>query len=147
MAENNYKQESEDFVDEVNKLAGGKLNSKEDLYRIVEIVIANNKMDLLEELSFTSKFTSGLLKIAKSRDDKIDQNYLETVKKEYLENILKVKKLLEQVLGNSGDFIKEIFKNKFLTLSHESLNNLNKLCDDLSWVKIYLNDLKRRNLS
>ncbi|MFA3783040.1 hypothetical protein ABRY23_08260 [Melioribacteraceae bacterium 4301-Me] len=147
MKRNDYKDKVDNILKIIEELSSNKINNKEDLSRIIEIAVVNSKMDLLEELSFSAKFISGLLKVAKSRNDKIEESYLKTIEREYLENISKVKVLLEEMLSYSSDFIREIFSNKFLMLSHESLNNLNQLCNDLAWVKIYFNEMKRGGLA
>lgn len=145
MSEENYKKEAEEFCIAVDEFAKGKLNNAEDLTRIMEIVFKTDKKSLLEDLSFSAKYSQGLLKIIQNRSNDFEDEYFNKVKEEYTAVITKVRSLLEEIIENGSGFIKNIYKEKYLSMTHESLHNLNILIDDLSWLKMYLNDLKRSN--
>lgn len=143
MTEKDFEKEAEQFCIEVDEFAKGKLHNAEDLTRITEIIFRKGNLELLEEISFSAKYAQGLLKIVKVRNTNIEDEYFEKVGKEYTEAVKKVRSALEEIIEDASSFIKNIYKDKYLALTHESLNNLNQLIDDLSWVKIYLNDKKR----
>ena len=143
MNKNDAKKDAEEFCSKINEFAKGKLNNLEDLTRITEIIFKINKQELLEDLSFSAKYSQGLLKIIQNRNNNIEDDYFEKIKLEYTEAVKKVRQLLTTILENGSPFIKQIFSDKYLSLTHESLNNLNLLLGDLSQVKLFLNDTKR----
>ncbi len=143
MAEKDYKKEAEDFCIAVDEFAKGKLNNAEDLTRLTEIMYKINKENLLEDISFSAKYSQGLLKIIQNRNNNFEDDYFEKIKEEYTNAIKNIRTMLEEIVENGSSFIKNIYKEKYLSMTHESLHNLNLLIDDLSWVKIYLNELKR----
>lgn len=143
MNTSDYKKAAEEFCISIDEFAQGKLNNADDLTRIVEIIFKIDKKELLEDLSFSAKYSQGLLKIIQSRSNNIEDDYFERIKVEYTEAVKKVRELLTTILDDGLPFIKQIFIDKYLSLTHESLNNLNLLMSDLSWVKMFLNDTKR----
>lgn len=143
MTEKKYEKEAEEFCIKVDEFAKGRLNNAEDLTRLTEIIFRKDNHKLLEDIAFTAKFSQGLLKIVQTRSNDIEDEYFIKIKGEYTEAIKKVQTLLKEIIEEASSFIKNIFAEKYLSLTHESLNNLNQLIDDLSWVKMYLNDKKR----
>ncbi|RJP63607.1 MAG: hypothetical protein C4543_00195 [Ignavibacteriales bacterium] len=137
------KKAAEEFCIKIDEFAKGKLNNAEDLTRIAEIIFKINKQELLDEISFSAKYSQGLLKIIQNRSNNIEDDYFDRIKAEYTEAVKKIRELLKTILADGSPFIKQIFIDKYLSLTHESLNNLNLLMSDLSWVKMYLNDIKR----
>ena len=133
----------DEFYDGLVNFSRGKVKNEDDIKRLIELAIKENKLNDLEEIAFSAKFTKGLLRIIQNRENTIEDEYFEKIKKEYSENIQKVKIGLEELINHGSDFIKNIFNEKYFLLTHESLANLNNLCGDLEWVKMYLNDIKR----
>ncbi len=138
-----FKLEAEKICNCVEDIAKGKLNNKEDLQRITELALQNNKIELLEELSFQAKYSQGLVKIIQKRDNKIEADYFAKVQAEMLQSITNIKNLLEELLQYAGDFLKNIYREKYFEMTTQSLFNLNNLCSDLGYLKLYLNDQKR----
>jgi hypothetical protein len=54
---------------------------------------------------------------------------------------------LDELITYANDFLKAIFKNKYFELSQQGIANLNELCSDLSFLKLYLNDNKRESFN
>ena len=144
MNNDNKKNEIELFINKIEELSEGKILEKEDINRIIELSIENDRLDLLEQLSFQAKYISGLIKIIQGRKEDIEEVYFHTLSEELTEGISKVRDFLDRILDYASEFIKNIFHEKFFAMSQHSLNNLKILCEDLSWVKIYLNDVKRK---
>ncbi len=138
-----FSNETMKIISGVEEISNGRLNFKEDLQRLIEASFLNNKMKYLEDLSFQAKYSQGLLKIIQNRDNKIEDEYFVKVQNEFMESVLNIKEILETLLSQSSEFIKQIFREKYLQMTQQSLNNLNLLCNDLGFVKIYFNDLKR----
>jgi hypothetical protein len=127
----------------VEELSNRQLNFKDDIEILLTISFKENKINLLEKLSFQAKFSKSLFNIIQKKESNNDEIYFERIKKEYLESILKVKAILEEILNDSEKFIKNIFSEKYLILTQQCMENINKLCSDLEYLKLYLNDLKR----
>jgi hypothetical protein len=138
-----FSEETLKIIAEVEELSRSRLNFKEDLQRLIELSILNQSMKNLEDLSFLAKYSQGLLKIIQNRDNKIEDEYFVKVQNEFMESVQKIKVNLETILSPSSEFIKQIFNEKYLQMTQQSLTNLNLLCNDLGFVKIYFNDLKR----
>jgi len=135
--------DTQKILSAIDKLSLAKLNFREDLGRLIELSIQNGKMNVLEELSFQARYAQGLLKIVQNRDNKIEEEYFSKVQKEFAQSLEKIKFSIQEILSNSSAFIKQIFSEKYLDMTHTSLFNINKLCSDLGFVKLYFNDLKR----
>ncbi|MDQ7815597.1 MAG: hypothetical protein RDU14_01065 [Melioribacteraceae bacterium] len=138
-----FSEETLKIIAEVEELSRSRLNFKEDLQRLIELSILNQSMKNLEDLSFKAKYSQGLLKIIQNRDNKIEDEYFVKVQNEFMESVQKIKVNLETILSPSSEFIKQIFSEKYFQMTQQSLTNLNLLCNDLGFVKIYFNDLKR----
>jgi hypothetical protein len=138
--------ESENLVREmlsgVEKLADAKIKSREDLEIIINIAVKDEKLASLEEISFHAKVVYGLFKIIQRKEDVADEEFFSKAAEEYKENIVKLKMLLNYLIGDNNSFIKNIFLEKYFQLTQMSLSNLNDLCSDLSYVKLYFNDKK-----
>lgn len=145
MAETNFQKQAEEFTEAVKQFSHNKLQSEEDLMRIVEVIFREDDKDLLEKLAFSAKYAHGLMKIFQDRSNDFEEEYFQKIKGEYSEAIKDIREKLSVVIGNSTSFIKSIFEEKYLAMTQDSMMNLKKLIEDLSWVKMYLNDQKRRD--
>jgi hypothetical protein len=134
---------SEEIISEVDRLSGGKLNFRDDIESFIRIAAEEGKMETLKEISFYAKFLKSILSILQRKDEIIDGNYLNKAAGEYKTNLRKISGLINELLGNGNAFLKGILNEKYFKLSVESLRNLNLLCSDLSYLKLYFND--RRN--
>jgi len=120
---------------------GEKLKYPEDLKLIFSEASKKNLNDKLEELSFRAKYFIGLTRIIKVKNEEIEKDYYKKVEGELLSAVTAIREILKEII-DGNDFISEIFKKKFFLLTQQSLNNLNLLCSDLSYFKLFLNDLK-----
>ncbi len=136
------KLEAEKICNYIEDLSKGKLHFKEDIYRLTELSINSNKLELLEELSFHAKFSKGIISIIQKKDERLENEYMQTIEKEYLDTIVKIRGILVNILSGATDFLRTIFEEKYLQFTHESMNNLKFLCEDLSFLKLYFNDVK-----
>ena len=138
------KNRARSILDNIDSFSKNKLKQREDLSRLIEIAIQQNKMNKLEEITFSAKYVQGLLKIVKSRSEDIDPEYFIKIEKEYLENLQKLKRSLAELIYEAGSFYRGIFEEKYFSLTQGSLQNLTDLCSDLNWTKMYFNELKRK---
>mgnify|MGYP001561880556 FL=1 len=130
------------ILSEVEKLSNSSLFFRDDLEILIKITQQSGKFLMLEELSFHAKFSNGLLKVIQRKDPVVEKTFLLKASNEYKDSLQKVVKLLEDLLKEWNDFIRTIFKEKYLELNQQCLYNLNNLCSDLSYLKLYFNDLK-----
>ncbi len=132
---------------EVERLYNKNLYVRDDLEILIKIALQSNKLEMLKELSFNAKFSKGLLKVIQRKDPLIEESFLLKASSEYKDSLQKVIKLLEDLLKGENDFIRNIFKEKYLELNQQCLLNLHKLCSDLSYLKLYFNDLKDMSIT
>jgi len=138
------KETTQEILSSVEKLSNGFLNFRDDIERLIDLAVVQNKMSVLEELTFHAKFSDGMLHIIQKKNDVVDEQYFIKATEEYKSSIQKVKDLLKDLLDGSDKFIKSIFEEKFLQLTQQNFSNLNLLCSDLSYFKLYFNDIKNR---
>jgi TfoX/Sxy family transcriptional regulator of competence genes len=126
----------------VDRLSNNRLYFRDDLEILVKITQQSGKFLMLEELSFHAKFSNGLLKVIQRKDPVVEETFFLKASSEYKDSLQKVVKLLEDLLKEESNFIRTIFKEKYLELNQQCLSHLNNLCSDLSYLKLYFNDLK-----
>lgn len=131
-----------EILTSIGELSNNKISFKDDVEIILNHSIQTDKIDLLKTLAFEAKYSTGLLRVITQKDKIIDEEYFQKMKSEYTESVRKLREKLAVLLIDASPFIKEIFETKFLEMSQTGMMNLNKLCADLSYVKLYFNDQK-----
>ncbi len=129
---------------EVDRLSNSRIHLRDDLERLIDIAIDYNKLQLLEEISFYAKFSAGLLSVVQKQNNSIDEQYFVKAVEEYTKAIEKTVTLLKEFISSGSEFIQSVFAEKYFQLSQQSLSNLNLLCSDLSFLKLYFNDRKSK---
>ncbi|MFH0736834.1 MAG: hypothetical protein V1773_18535 [bacterium] len=125
---------------DIQSFSNNRINSHEDIERLFEIVIENNLIDVFNKLLFSSKVITGLLKIIQNSDNKFDESYFNKIKNELKDNTIIVVNCLKEISLHGSNFLNSIFEEKYYLLKSDSLQNLYLLCNDLNFVKMYLND-------
>ena len=133
---------AEQFVEKLDKFSSNKLKNKEDLTRIINTAFKYSTENLIKDASFSAKYIQGLVKIIRRGDTDIEEDYFIKIKKELADNLEKIKSNLKEIMKGESSFITNIFNEKYFELSQDAMNNLLDLCDDLGWVKVYLNEYK-----
>ncbi len=136
---------TDNILQRVNELAENRLQRREDLELLIDTAIKQNKISLLKELSFHAKFSDGLLRVVQKKESTVDEAYFLKATEEYKNSIEKVRTVLEELLINASEFFNSVLTEKYLQLSQVSLANLNSLCSDLSYLKLFFNDLRNIN--
>lgn len=131
-----------DFLDKVEEYTSNKIQKKADIKKIIVEVVLNRKEDDFENLIFTAKYISGLMRVLKSAPGIPEVNSIEHVKNDLNENIKKGIEQLQEII--SADSEREYFSKNYFTLSQKNFSNLSQLFSDLESVKKYLNYLKRQ---
>jgi ElaB/YqjD/DUF883 family membrane-anchored ribosome-binding protein len=132
------------LVQDIEIFSGESLKRKDDLSTLLKLGYANQKEDLIEELSFTSKYVQGLFRVLKQGTTNPEVQNIEQIKNDISANLEKVKDKIEQLLENSAEQTKKYFRENYLQLSQNNMLNLTELMNDLEWLKKYSNQLKRK---
>jgi len=130
---------AKELLTSVDQFSNNKLKLKDDLERLIDLSISKNKFELLEKTAFTAKYLQGLFTIIQRSNSIVDEAVFNRYKKEYAENIGKLRNNLQELLIGSSEFYIKIFSEKFLGMTQISISNLTELCSDLAWLKMYLN--------
>lgn len=131
------------FCDEVEKFSENKLLVKSDLQTLVFAAVNLLNQELFFSIAFTAKYVQGLLRVIQQAGTNPEINNLQQIKTDLTENMEKISGDLRTLLAGSSSEIKAAFEAKYLALTSESFANMRKLLNDLEWVKIYQNQLKR----
>ena len=134
---------SELFCDEVEKFSNKKILLKADLRKLASAAVSSLQQELFFSISFSAKYVQGLLRVLQQAGTNPEIKNLDQIKKDLTENMEQITVNLKVLLANESAEVKREFKEKYLSLTAESFANLRKLLNDLEWVKIYQNHLKR----
>jgi hypothetical protein len=131
------------FLSKVEDFTGCLLQKKEDIKKIIELVNYNSKKEDFENLIFTSKYISGLMRVLKNALSIPEVNNIENVRTDLNENIKKGIEQLKGIIQIGGKNEMDYFDKTYFSLTTQNLSNLSQLFADLELVKKYTNHLKR----
>ncbi len=135
---------SEEFLTKLQGFSDNRIKNIEDLTRIFDIIIKYGLQNQFEKLLFSAKSIVGLLRIIRNKDNNFSDAYFSTLKSELQTNTESVITKLQEISQKGGNFINQIFTDKYYVLTQENIQNLYSLCEDMNHVKMYLNDLIRK---
>lgn len=144
MNQESYKQARE-LILKINVFSNYKLKKADDLTNIISLSFQHNLQKELEELSFSAKYIQGLMRILKLSNENPEAPNIEKAKEDLTKNLEEIKKQIHFIISNDEN-TKFYFNKHFLEMTNEAFKNLNDLLNDLEWVKIYSNALKRGEL-
>ena len=133
----------ENFIENVESFTTNPIIRKEDIKKLITIVDENKKEVEFEELTFTSKYICGLMRVVKNAPGVPEVNSVEHIKNDLNENIRKGKEQLREIISNGDVGERDYFEKTYLSMTTESFENLNQLFSDFEAVKKYINYLKR----
>ncbi len=131
------------FCDEVEKFSENKLLVKSDLKLLVLCAVSSLNEELFFSIAFTAKYVQGLLRVIQQAGTNPEIKNLLQIQNDLTEQMERISVDLKTLLAASEKEVKEKFAEKYLALTAESFANLRKLLNDLEWVKIYQNQMKR----
>lgn len=131
------------FINEVEKFSKHPLNRKVEMISLYEAAVNSNQLEVYRELCFTSKYLVGIIRILKEGMLINQHSNLESIKKDFSDNVVKAEAQIKQLLIDSEDSIKQYFEDQFFEKSQSALSKFNELLIDLEKSKLYLNYLKR----
>lgn len=133
------------LIDEINKFSHDRLKRKEDLATLINLCYSGENEQLIEDLSFTSKYVQGLFRVLKLSSSNAEVKNTSIIKRDISANMEKIREKIEQILSSSNKQTRQYFEENYLRLSQDNLLNLIELINDLEWTKKYLNYQKREN--
>ena len=132
---------------EVDSFSNSALKKRDDLHKLFDEIIRNQRHSLLEEVSFTAKYVKGLMRVLKGVVSNPEIENMEHVKNDLSHNMNKILDLLKEAVSESDESTRNYFNAEYFQMTQESFKNLNDLLSDLEWTKRYLNHQKRQNAS
>ena len=134
----------QNFLSKVEEFNGILLQKKEDVIKIIEAAVSDNKESDFENLTFISKYICGLMRVLKNAPGIPELNNIDYVKTDLNENIKKGIEQLKDIIQIREKNEMEYFDNTYFTLTTQNFTNLSQLFADLESVKKYTNHLKRQ---
>lgn len=129
-------------LEKLDEISGGKIVNREDIERLIEICVRTGKTDMLDNAAFYARFLQGLLTIIRRRDSSVTDELFSRYEQEYFSALGNMKNALAAIIVESGEFYRRIFEEKYFTLTQVSIEKLASLAADLSWYKVYRNQIK-----
>ncbi len=133
------------LIEEIEEFSGNELKRKEDLTKLLFFGYSNDMKEMVEELSFTSKYVQGLFRVLRKASETSEVQNLGQIRADITVNLEKVKEKIEQLISTADQTDRKHFKETYLQLTQDSLFNLTELTSDLEWTKKYFNQVKRSN--
>jgi hypothetical protein len=131
------------FLSKVEEYTSNPLERKDDLKKIIDVVVDNGNQSEFEKLTFTAKYICGMFRVLKTAPGIPEIQSMDHVKNDLNENMKKGIEQLKQIISYSDKSTQEYFDKNYFTLSPQNFSNLSQLFSDLESVKKYLNHLKR----
>ncbi len=125
--------ETTHLVEEVEVLAHQRLHNSADLAVLLEIAKSQPQEQVLDNLSFLSKFLTKTFAVM-TRIGKNGEGY-EKLSREFTENLEKATSQLRAMMNEAPDDVRRRFTSEYFTMSPDALNRLMHLLNDLSWYK------------
>lgn len=132
------------FLTEIENYTGSLLFKKDDIKKIINVVVTDNREKDFAELTFTAKYICGLMHVMKNAQTIPEVNSVEHIKNDLNINLKKGIEQLKQIISSFNENDKSYFGETYLKLTTQSFNDLSNLFSDLESVKKYLNYLKRK---
>jgi len=133
------------FLTKVEEYTSNPLQRKDDLRKIIDIAVDNEKEDEVEKLTFTAKYICGMMRVLKNAPGIPDVSSTDHIKNDLNENMKKGIEQLKEIISFSDASHQEYIDKTYFTLSPESFANLSLLFSDLESVKKYINHQKRQS--
>jgi hypothetical protein len=133
------------IIEEIEEFSEFKINKKVDLKTLYSLSITADKGKSFEDLSFTAKYTEGLMRVLKTGINNPEVNSLDHIKKDFTHNMQKIVDLMKEIVSNADDQIKRYFEMTYFDMSQQGMQNLTLILSDLEWAKKYFNMQKRQD--
>ena len=131
------------FLAGVEGYTGSLLHKKNDINKLIELVVTEKKEEEFERLTFTAKYICGMMRVVKNAPGIPEVTSIDQIKSDLNENMKKGIEQLKEIIASGNESEKDYFEKTYFTLSTQSFGNLTQLFSDLESVKKYINHLKR----
>ena len=131
------------FLAGVEGYIGSLLHKKNDINKLIELVVTEKKEEEFERLTFTAKYICGMIRVVKNAPGIPEVSSVDQIKSDLNENMKKGIEQLKKITASGNESEKDYFEKTYFTLSTQSFGNLTQLFSDLESVKKYINHLKR----
>lgn len=135
--------QTEIFLEEFKNFSGKELKNEIDVFNLIETIFKIGKMQLLEDLAFSSKYCIGLYNILGQNKTEVSEEYKQEITKNFSEAIEQIKSKLNEIISSYSDFDRQSFKSRYFDLSQTGFSNLFSLITDFGEIKLFLNQRKR----
>jgi len=135
--------DDKNFLKGVEDYTGSLLLRKDDIHRLIEVVVVEDKEEEFEQLTFTAKYVCGMMRVVKNAPSIPEVSSIDQIKSDLNENMKKGIEQLREIIASSNGNEKDYFEKTYFTLTTQNFNNLTQLFSDLESVKKYINYLKR----
>jgi len=131
------------FLSSVEDYTDSLLQKKDDVNKLIEVVVAEKKEEEFEKLIFTAKYICGMMRVVKNAPGIPEVSSVDKIKNDLNENMKKGIEQLKEIIASSSESEKDYFDKTYFTLTTLNFSNLTRLFSDLESVKKYINHLKR----
>jgi len=135
--------DDKNFLKGVEDYTGSLLLRKDDIHRLIEVVVVEDKEEEFEQLTFTAKYVCGMMRVVKNAPSIPEVSSIDQIKSDLNENMKKGIEQLREIIASSNGNEKDYFEKTYFSLTTQNFNNLTQLFSDLESVKKYINYLKR----
>jgi len=135
--------DDKNFLKGVEDYTGSLLLRKDDIHRLIEVVVVEDKEEEFEQLTFTAKYVCGMMRVVKNAPSIPEVSSIDQIKSDLNENMKKGIEQLKEIIASSNGNEKDYFEKTYFSLTTQNFNNLTQLFSDLESVKKYINYLKR----
>jgi hypothetical protein len=138
---------------ELKEFSGSKIKNPDDMLTLIEISLTPGKEKMFEDIQFTAKYLNGLGKALKTNISNLAnpkqngksvsaEDARKKIMDEFKANMKKLSEMFSEYIKEINEAQQTEFKDKYLSLNGQALQNLTTLIYDLSWLKILNNSKK-----
>ncbi len=135
--------QAENFLNDYKRFSKTDIKNELDVFNLIETIFRLENTQLLEDISFSAKYCSGLLKILSQTEADVSDDYKKEMEKNLAEALDQIKSKLNEMISGFNEFERESFRRRFFEMSQASFNRLLSLINDFSGIKLFLNERKR----
>ena len=135
--------DDKNFLKGVEDYTGSLLLKRDDINKLISIVLTEKKEEEFEKLTFTAKYICGMMRVVKNAPGIPEVSSIDQIKNDLNENMKKGIEQLKEIIASSSESEKDYFDKTYFILTTQNFSNLTQLFSDLESVKKYTNHLKR----
>lgn len=135
--------QAENFLNDYKRFSKTEIKNEHAVFNLIETIFRLENIQLLEDISFSAKYCSGLLKILGQTEADVSEDYKKEMEKNFAEAVDQIKSKLNEIISGFNEFERESFKRRYFEMSQVGFNRLLSLINDFSEIKLFLNERKR----